>query len=492
MALGVPFAIIDLGSNTVRLVVFERVARFASALLNERVFCGLGRGLGGSGRLDDVAIPPLMVTLERFHLLAASLGAGEVTVLATAAVREAKNGSELVQRIRDRFKSVVLVLSGAEEAKLSAAGVLFGFPDADGVMADLGGGSLELVDLPRGRVGDSASLPLGSLRLAEVGRASASEAAEEIAGQLKRVAWLDRLRDRDFYAVGGAWRALAQLHMNETGYPVHMVHGYTLGRKEAGHIASRARAMGKDQLARIEGIADRRLETLPYGAAVLDEILARAKPARVVFSATGLREGYLYDRLDRAERDKDPLVVAAEAMGGRAFRDSGFWERLEAWTRPLFPGEQAAETRLRRVACVLANIGWREHPDYRADQVFSRIMHFPFLALAHADRAALAAALYVRCGGKIGKAPRMPALALLGEDDQERAVVLGLALRLAYAVSGGAPPILDGVQLRPQGKRLELVIDGHAVAAGPQIEKAFKALVRAARFADGRIVTAGG
>ena len=491
MALGVPFAIVDLGSNTVRLVVFERVARFASALLNERVFCALGRGLAGSGRLDDAAIPPLMASLERFHLLAKSLGAGEVTVLATAAVREAANGPELVARIRERFKSVVLVLSGAEEAKLSAAGVLYGFPGADGVTADLGGGSLELVDLPRGRVGDFASLPVGSLRLAEVGRASASEAAAEIAGQLKRVAWLDRLRDRDFYAIGGAWRALAQLHMNEIGYPVHIVHGYTLGRKEAAHLASRARGMGKDQLARVEGIAERRLETLPYGAAVLDEILARAKPARVVFSATGLREGYLYDRLDRAERDKDPLAAAAEAMGGRAFRDSGLWERLEAWTRPLFPGEDAASARLRRVACILSNIGWREHPDYRADQVFSRIMHFPFLALAHEDRAALAAALYVRCGGKIGKAPRMPALALLDDDEQERAAVLGAALRLAYAVSGGSPRILDRAQLRVQGKRLELAIGGAAVAAGPQIEKSFKALVRAGKFADAKIATAG-
>ncbi len=488
--LDAPFAVIDLGSNTVRVVVFERLARVPVPLVNERVFCELGRGVGASGRLDEAQVAPLMDCLARFVRLAASFGVPQVTVLATSAVRDAANGPELVARIRARFPAEIVVLSGEEEARLAAEGVISGMPEADGLVGDLGGGSLEITEVSGKRTGRSASLPLGPLRLAEASRGDMAQAGREIAERLKRLDWLDAGRDRDFYAVGGSWRALAQISMDQTSYPIHMVHGYAIARKEAANLATLVRGLGPQSLARIGGVAERRLPLMPLGAAVLGELVGRVKPSRVVFSATGLREGFLFSRLDARERERDPLLAAAEALAAREARDPALGSRLDPWMWPLFAAETAAEGRLRRAACLLSDIGWREHPDYRAQLVFRRLLHHPFLALDHRERATLALAVFVRLGGKLGRAALLdPASSLLDDNDKVRALAIGSALRLAYAVSAGAADILDGAALRMDGKRIELVLAGKALPEGPQVGKSFKQLLRAMR-ADGRIVEA--
>jgi exopolyphosphatase / guanosine-5'-triphosphate,3'-diphosphate pyrophosphatase len=485
-----PFAVIDLGSNTVRLVVFERASRVPVALVNERVFSELGRGVGASGRLDEAQVAPLMDCLGRFARLAASFGAPQVTVLATSAVRDAANGAELVARIRSRFPAEIVVLSGEEEARLAAEGVISGMPAADGLVGDLGGGSLELVEVSGKRTGRTVSLPLGPLRLAEASKGDMAAAGREIGERLKRLDWLDAGRDRDFYAVGGSWRALAQVNMDQTSYPIHMVHGYAIGRKEAANLATLVRGLGPQSLSRIGGVAERRLALMPLGAAVLGELVARIRPGRVVFSAAGLREGFLFSRLDAKERARDPLIAAAEALAAREARDAALGRRLEPWIRPLFPTETAAESRLRRAACLLADIGWREHPDYRAQLVFRRMLHHPFLAIDHHERVTLALALFVRLGGKLGRAAQLdPAVSLLDDAGKARALAIGTALRLAYAVSAGAADILDDSALRADGRRVELVLTGRALPEGPQVGKSFKQLLRVIRT-EGRIVAA--
>jgi len=232
-----PVAVVDLGSNTVRLVVFEGKTRVPTPMFNERFFCGLGRGLGATGHLDEDAIPQVMTSLDRFRRIADSLGAPRLNVLATAAVRDGADGAELVRRIERRIGQRVKVLSGSAEAELAASGVLSGMPEADGIVGDLGGGSLELAEVRDGRIGRTASLPLGPLRLAEYGRADSLRAVREVTRQLRQVPWLARGRGRSFYAVGGSWRALALTHIALTSHPVHMVHGYALARADAQALA---------------------------------------------------------------------------------------------------------------------------------------------------------------------------------------------------------------------------------------------------------------
>ncbi len=485
-----PVAIIDLGSNTVRLAVFDHLSRIPSTVFNERVFCGLGRALGASARLNEDAIPPLMACLERFFRIAAGLGAPTAEVLATAAIRDASNGGELVRQMERSFDAKVTVLTGAQEARLSALGVVYGFPDAKGVVGDLGGGSLELVEVDAGQAGRAVSLPLGALRLLTASGGDLARATAEISRQLAGVSWLSDAAGRDVYAVGGSWRAIARAHMDRTDYPVQMIHGYTLSGAEANAHAAWLYQAKTGSLERIEGIAERRVALLPIAAAVLDQLASRLSPARIVFSGSGLREGYLFDRLDPDQRQRDPLLAAAAELAAREGRDPLLGSRLAQWTDPLFAASGAAEgdPRVRHAACLLSDIGWREHPDYRADQLFARTLHYPFLGLSHRQRVTLALALYVRCAGKADKALRAPQVKLLHPADIDFAVVVGRALRLAHAISGGAAGILECASLRPEPGGLSLVLGSQALPAGPKVEKAFGDLVRAGRFAAGRIV----
>jgi exopolyphosphatase/guanosine-5'-triphosphate,3'-diphosphate pyrophosphatase len=485
-----PFAVVDLGSNTVRLVVFEGATRVPTPLFNERVFCGLGRGLGTTGRLDEEAIPQVMASIGRFRRVAFSLGASRLHVLATAAVRDGANGADLVERIERRIGARVHVLSGAEEARLSAAGVLCGMPDADGIVGDLGGGSLELVEVKAGRTGRAASLPLGPLRLAEIGRANSLRCAREIARHVRSVPFLERAHGRTLYAVGGSWRAMALVHMALTSHPVHIVHGYTLSRADATALALELRGPDGRSIAKLAGVAERRIDMLPHAAAVMERLMARMRPSEIVFSATGLREGFLYEHLAPRERSRDPLLAAAEAMAAREARDPDFGARLIPWTAPLFPRERNGDERLRRAICDLSDMGWREHPDYRAEQVFLRTLRHPFLAIGHEDRVMVAAALFVAAGGKLSKVAPASALALLDRERRHRASVLGAALRLAYAVSGAATGILAHTVLRPRRGRLDLVLRGRALPASPSVENALKRLARAGAYSHGRIVAA--
>ena len=484
-----PFAVVDLGSNTVRLVVFEGATRVPSPLFNERFFCGLGRGLGATGRLDEEAIPQVMASLDRFRRIAGSIGVNRLHVLATAAVRDGENGAELVHDIERRIGARVQVLSGETEARYSAAGVLCGMPDADGIVGDLGGGSLELIEVKSGASGRAASLPLGPLRLAEFGRADSVRAAREIARHLRGVKWLPRAHGRTFYAVGGSWRAFALCHIALTSHPVHMVHGYALSRADALALAQELRGSHGRAIAKLAGVAERRIDMLPRAAAVLERLLAQMRPSDIVFSATGLREGFLYEHLERRERAKDPLIAAAETLAARELRDPAFGARLVHWTAPLFAREGAAAARLRHAACLLSDMGWREHPDYRADQVFLRVLRHPFLALGHEDRVMLAAALFVGAGGKLGKADPASALSLLDRERRHRAALLGAALRLAYAVSGGAKGVLAAASVHPRRGRLDLVLRGKALPASPNVDSALKRLVRAGQYSHGRVVT---
>jgi len=483
-----PVAVVDLGSNTVRLVVFEGKTRVPTPMFNERFFCGLGRGLGATGHLDEDAIPQVMTSLDRFRRIADSLGAPRLNVLATAAVRDGVDGAELVRRIERRIGQRVKVLSGSAEAELAASGVLSGMPEADGIVGDLGGGSLELAEVRDGRIGRTASLPLGPLRLAEYGRADSLRAVREVTRHLRQVPWLARGRGRSFYAVGGSWRALALTHIALTSHPVHMVHGYSLARADAQALALELRGPDGRGLAKLAGVAERRIDMLPRAATVLERIIARMRPAEIVFSATGLREGFLFDQLDRRARARDPLLAAAQELAGRESRDPAFGVRLIEWTKPLFPREKSAEARLRAATCMLTDLGWREHPDYRADQVFLRILRHPFLALDHADRVMLAASLYVAAGGKLGKATTTSALELLDRDRRHRAAVMGAALRLAHVVSGGAIGVLGHARLRPRRGRLDLMLRGSALPTSPNVESALKRLVRAGAYSHGRIV----
>ncbi len=458
-------AVVDLGSNSVRLVAYEGAGRNPVAIFNERAVLRLGRGLQTTGRLNGEGVLAALTVMRRYHAVARAMGVDAMEVLATAAVRDASNGAEFVDSLRSRMPGVpIRILSGEEEAALSAAGVLSGIPNASGILADIGGGSLEVVRLADGRAGQAQTLPLGVIRLADRAEGDLVRARALAEADLASVPWLAQHPGRDLYLVGGAWRALARIHMLQTAYPLPIVHHYTIGRAEAQDLAGVIAAAPRRTLERLPGAPRRRLDDLPYAAVVLRRLLRATAARRVVFSANGIREGWYMARIAPEVAAQDPLLAASRELGLRHGRDHLMPAALAAWTAPLFPREDAEQVRLREAACLLSDIGSHDHPEFRAEQSFLRVLRQPGAPLDHHARAFLAMAVAVRYELDPASAALAPARLLLDVATAARAEVLGHSLRLAYTLSAGTPGLLGCTALSVVGGRLVLTLAAGSAA----------------------------
>lgn len=475
-------AVVDVGSNSLRLVVFERLGVALMPLLNEKVMCGLGRGIARSGRLNRDGVQLAYDNVERFVALARALRVDHLAIIATAAVRDAADGRQFAAELRRRCGVEVRIIDGAEEGRLSAAGVLAGIPGADGVVGDLGGGSVELVPVDggagRATIGAGVSLPLGPLRLAELGdnRKAIAETIERAVGE---AGVLRAAAGKSFYLVGGAWRAIARLHMEQAHYPLHIIHQYTLPRAQADGFLDLVSRLSRRSLEQITTINRKRLEVVPLAAQILRRLIAVGRPDQIVFSAFGLREGYATELLS-AEQRSDPLIAACRGIAESQSRSRGDGDRLQLWTAPLFPGLPAAARRLHRAVCWLSDIAWTEHPDYRAEHAFLRSLRMPVGALDHAERVFIAAALHTRYGGPPDDPIRVATLPLIDDRAAGEARALGLALRLAYTLCGGALDLLSDVRLVREGDALFLELPAPSgVLLGEAVQRRLDALGRA-------------
>jgi exopolyphosphatase/guanosine-5'-triphosphate,3'-diphosphate pyrophosphatase len=465
-------AVVDLGSNSVRLVVFEGLGRNPIAIFNEKAVLRLGRGMQTTGRLNEEGVHQALTVMNRYAAIARAMGAAPFEVLATAAVRDATNGPEFVVGLQRRMPGVQIhVLSGEQEAALAAAGLLCGIPAADGVLADIGGGSLEVVQLSRGVRGEARTLKLGVLRLAERAGNDMVRARALAEADLAGVPWLGEHIGRDLYLVGGAWRALARMHIAQTGYPLNMVHHYTIPREEARDLTGVVAAASRRMLERMAGVPRRRIDDLPYAAVVLRRLLRATGARRVVFSANGLREGWYMDRIPPAIRGQDPLLAAGQEYARRFGRDPTLPPALVDWTDPLFPDDSAEDRRLREAACWMSDIGSHDHPEYRAEQAYLRILRQPGIGLDHHARAFLGLTLALRYEAEPNAPFLTTAYALLSPEDAHRAVILGVALRLAYTLSAGTPDLLKGTRLVANHSLTLLLAEGSGVFAGESVTR---------------------
>jgi exopolyphosphatase / guanosine-5'-triphosphate,3'-diphosphate pyrophosphatase len=470
-------AVIDVGSNSLRLVIYDGVRRSPNTLFNEKVMCGLGRSLEATGRLDPEGAALARTNLQRFVTLARDVQVKRLDVLATAAVRDASDGQAFVEEIERRHRLKVRVLSGAEEGRLSAFGVVAGVPEASGIVGDLGGGSVELVGVAGGQVGAATTLPLGPLRLAE--HAGDDRRLRDVIDKhLATVPWLSSKIDGSaFYAVGGAWRALARIHMEQTRYPLHIIQQYTLPRGEAEDFLDVVARQSRKSLEKISTVSRKRLDVVPIAARVLHRLLRRIAPKQLVFSAFGLREGHIYGLLDEAEQRADPLLAACADLAQAWPRFGTDGEELFAWTASLFAEEDEERRRLRHAAALLSDIAWHEHPDYRADHALRYALYMPVAGIDHDGRAFVAATLHARYGGD-GSSELLEHL--LDEDALAEARRAGLALRLGYTLSGGVPGVLARNKLALENGTLVLTLSaGGARRFGESVQRRLDALGRA-------------
>ncbi len=452
------YAIIDIGSNSVRLMVYDQFGRAPMPRFNEKSLCRLAEGLAQTGAIAPDGFRRTIEAARRFRAIAEAMGVAKLDVTATEAIRRASNGPDLAAAIAAETGLEVRILSGAEEARYATMGVISGFFRPVGTVGDMGGGSLELAEAIDDHVGKNwVSLPLGALpveAMLEEGVAAAKRGVDEIL----RNGLKSSLGGRVFYPVGGGWRALAKAHMEAVDAPVKVVHGCALEASVARDFAKTLSRLSPGRLAATPGVSTRRGRTLPAAALVLDRVLKRLAPERVVFSALGLREGLLYAQLEKAEQYRDPLVEGAQLIGLPLARVPEFAPALAAWTADLFPGETPAETRLRVAICALSDIAWRDAVDLRAEESFRRLLRLPFIGVDHAERVFVAAAIHARYAGRPDAPWLSPAIGLISPESLRRTQILGRTLQLAYRFSGVVPAVLASARLRlePDCVRLEV------------------------------------
>jgi exopolyphosphatase / guanosine-5'-triphosphate,3'-diphosphate pyrophosphatase len=441
-------AIIDIGSNSVRLVVYGAMDRVPTPIFNEKVLAGLGKAVGKTGAISQDSWDCAITELKRFRRLLRHMDVRQVKVVATAAVRDASNGAEFVAEI-DRLGLDCRVVSAEEEAWLAGEGVLSGFPDADGIAGDLGGGSLELVDVRGGKAGNGISLPLGVLRIGP-GGLTEKQAEHILSKALRESGLIESGRGRNFYMVGGSWRALAKLDMRATGYPLPVLHGYSIDPARIGSL----RHLLSDPSGKFnKAIPSARLATAPVAAMLLSHVNALLRPRSLLVSSLGIREGLLYSELKPAIRAQDPLIgaIRSSAVSGNPFE--GFGEALDSWIAPMFadPPELA---RIRKAACLLAESASWANPDFRADRGLELALHGNWTGITPGDRVMMGQALSSNFGRD--KLIGADILGLCPGDKLRRAHHWGLAMRLGQRLSAGVQAVLELTRLKETPTSVEL------------------------------------
>lgn len=478
-----PIAVIDIGSNSLRLVVYEGAVRSPAPLFNEKLLCGLGRKLSVTGRLNERAMERALAALRRYYKIAAQMGVKTCISVATEAVRRAENGQEFIERAEKFARGTIRIISGEEEAVLAASGIAAGFVNPEGLAGDLGGGSLELIELKGSRVLEETSLPLGSLNLMDVAGANMNKAATHIDAVLRDVTWIERGRGKPFYAIGGTWRSVARLHMIETAYPLSVVQHFTMTPRQIDCLYAAVSGRSGAKCASLEKISTDRREMLPYGLLVLKRLVDRMQPSRVIFSAFGVREGLIYQMLTPQEQSRDPLIAACEEMASRRARSLRYGEELFHWMDGLFevPGltEVPQEKRLRHAACLLNDVGWRGHPDYRGEKVLGLIAQSSFVGIDHPERAFLALTVYYNHETSLS-GDFSPALReLIGRKWNRLAKVIAMATRSASKLSACMPGIISETSLGYQDGKLVLRLPGKLEALdGESLRRRFKVLAQ--------------
>jgi exopolyphosphatase/guanosine-5'-triphosphate,3'-diphosphate pyrophosphatase len=453
-----PVAVVDIGSNSVRLVIFDGPWRHASALHNEKAICAIGRNMVTTGRLDEAGMDVALETLLRFRELCAGHDVRDVGAVATAAARDAENGREFIRRAEKALGKPIRILSGEEEANTAAEGTLAGIPGADGLVADLGGGSLDMVTVKDGATGPAWTLPFGPLRLMDLAGGNLDKARSTVERGLDKLDIAKALKGRALYAVGGIWRALAQVDMESQAYPLHVLHHYVIPSGRAIKLCRVIAGLSKKSLEKMRSVPKRRAEALPYGALVMEEMIRGLGLKEVVVSAFGLREGVLHRKLSAAEAAKDPLIEFARDFGARESRSPGQGAELFAWMSPLFAKETERDRRMREAACLFSDIGWRRHPDDRAMGAFHQVLRGAYGGADHHERAVMATAVYYRYAGEDDFPDDTGVGGLLGAEGGVLALRIGLAARLAYGMVAAIEGELAEMPLQLSKETLALEI----------------------------------
>jgi exopolyphosphatase/guanosine-5'-triphosphate,3'-diphosphate pyrophosphatase len=452
-------AIIDIGSNSVRMVVYHALKRVPLPVFNEKYMCALGKGLARTKKLNPEGVREAEAAIARFLVMAQRLQVASLDIIATAAVRDAENGDDFVRSI-ERHGVKVKVISGEREAELAAKGILASFHEPLGISADLGGGSMELATIERTHIGHNTSLHIGSLRVLDAADGKLGAMEKLVAKELKETSWLKEVNPPCIYAIGGGFRALAKLHMRKTGYPLDIVHEYSMSRRSVNQLIERLLEMKQSDIAALPGISSKRAPTLVPTAIVLQQLLQQTGAPQVMFSVSGIREGFFFDLLDPRVQKEDALISSATDLAALIGRVGAYGKELHQWMNPLFATEPLPWQRIRRALCILSELAWSIDPNFRAVWAYHRVIQSSLKGIDHKERIMLALALYHRYQMK-WKGDR-DELKLLDERERQWARCVGLAAGMAFQLSGGRGGNLYHANLTWHDGQVTLALDEEA------------------------------
>lgn len=434
-----------------RLVLFGGPPRAPRVLHNEKVTARLGRALAETGMLPDKAMNTALASLARYAAVLRLNGVVQVETVATAAAREASNGSDFLAQVAELGLEPRL-LSGEEEALAAAYGVIGAFPGARGVVADLGGGSIELTDIADGVAEHGISLPLGTLQLAALREAGSAKFTRKVHRQLAKAS-LTNTPGQPLYLVGGSSRSLARYAMQRLDWPLDDTHGLTLSPLEALRLF---RSAAQGNLAKATaGISQSRLAAMPDAAALLKAVIRELEPSEVVFSGWGLREGLLYNGLSEEVRALDPLIAGVTAWVEPHGITAEIGEMTAQWTARAAPVGAGGCERLRLAATMLALATWQIEPNLRADRALDWALRKRWIGIDSRGRALLAMAGLA----STGRTEAPPSLFRLADDEAlHDAVAWGLAARLCRKLTTSSAPALAASTLARTEDRLILTV----------------------------------
>ena len=469
--------VVDVGSNSIRMVVFDGAARSPAYFYNEKVMAGLGAKMAQTGRLNPDGVERGFAAMQRFAALAKGMDIDPLTCVATAAVREAADGPEFQARVERETGIKMYVIDGEEEARLSAQGVLLGWPDARGLVCDIGGNSMELAEVADGKVGNRVSSQLGPFRLQQVpgGKDGLRKHIRKVVADLARTMGTHHER---IYLVGGSWRAIARLNMERVGYPMTVLHEYRMTPQA---VADTVAWIAENDLADLKartGLSSSRIELVPLAAQVLAQLTEIFAPAELAISSYGIREGLLYEQMPDNLRKRDPLIEAARFTERQMARMPGSGKKLYHFLQPLFGDVSPERDRLIRAACLLHDTSWRAHPDYRAEACFDNVTRANMAALSHPERVFLGLALLHRYKNSRAGSPMAPLFKLLSEAEIRDAEILGKAMRFGAMLALDDPADAGKLTQTDQELRLHLTSIGRKLM-GEVAEARFRSLCNA-------------
>ncbi|MFT4960946.1 MAG: exopolyphosphatase/guanosine-5'-triphosphate,3'-diphosphate pyrophosphatase [Paracoccaceae bacterium] len=471
--------VVDVGSNSVRMVVFDGAARSPAYFFNEKIMCALGAGLAETGRLNPKGRVRALAAIQRFQHLARGMGLPPLTAVATAAVRDATDGPDFRDEVERETGLRIWVIRGEEEARLSAQGVLLGWPGSYGLVCDIGGASLELAEIADGRVGKRVTSELGPLKLRDIkgGQAGRKKHIIQVLSGLSEK--MGPQHDR-LFLVGGSWRAIARIDMARRKYPMKVLHEYRMRGKDVRATINYINANSLETLQAECGISSARMALVPIAAEVLGQLIRTFKPQDIAISSYGIREGMLYEQMPQRLRDRDPLIEACRFAEAKDARLPGFGKTLYQFVMPLFKSAPVAQKRLTKAACLLHDVSWRAHPDFRAEVCFDNATRANLGGLKHSERVFLGLALLHRYRNKREGTRFVDLYDLLDDKGQKQAAILGKAMRFGAMLWMRKDAQMGTLRWQPKKKLLELQLSAEATPLfGEVAEARFMSLANA-------------